>query len=583
MNQIPVVTIPTQSHSSLDTFMTCPRMYKAKYITKEVQFKPTMASRWGDHAHHHLEMYIVGNGQYNIPTEINPQTGENMRDYQWVGDALLERAHRKGGKLLAERKFGVNHSKQPNNYFDKFGWLRGKIDVTLLYDNVAEVTDFKGLALDTKIPTPTGWTTMGDIQVGAVLFDRQGQVCQVTGKSRVKNLRCFELVFDDTSRVVCDEEHLWVLEDGSVVAVTDLKPKDKVPLAMPLDLPAVDLPIDPYVLGVWLADGKHTSGEITKPDEEIWVNIQARGYKISHDYSTKADTGKTRVHTIYGLRTQLRKLGLLGHKHIPDVYMRASAAQRLDLLRGIMDGDGSANHTRKQAVMSTVLPVFAAEVQELALALGQRAAIHPAKAFGFGVHTTVYFVAFSPIDINPFLLSRKAEKIEAIHAWGRVPPVDGRSKRGAKRFRRLVSVQQVPSVPTQCIAVDSPDNTFLCTERFIPTHNTGKKKNDPDQVVMYSASALIDYPQVEIAKGGYIWLKEPKATAIDKPMVFTRANLPDMWAPFDMKYARLRHAYENDQFPPKKSGLCGWCDVESCEFQYVSDKKAKSLAMEQGI
>lgn len=255
MNQIPVVNIPVQSHSSLDTFMTCPRMYKAKYITREVQFKPTMASRWGDHAHHHLEMYIVGNGQYNIPVEINPQTKENMRDYQWVGDALLERAHKKGGTLLAERKFGVNHAKQPNNYFDKLGWIRGKIDVTLIYDNVVECTDIK----------------------------------------------------------------------------------------------------------------------------------------------------------------------------------------------------------------------------------------------------------------------------------------------------------------------------------------TGKKKNDPDQVTLYSASALIDYPQVDIVKAGYIWLKEPPASAIDKPMIFTRANLPDMWAPFDMKYSRLRHAYENDQFPPHKSGLCGWCDVESCEFQYVSPKKAASLAMEQGI
>lgn len=234
-------------------------------------------------------------------------------------------------------------------------WLRMKLDAMVMHDETtATVIDYKGLPLNTLIPTPTGWVTMSEIRVGDSLFDAAGNVCTVRGKSQVKHLDNYRISFDDTSTAECDAEHLWTLHDGSVVAVTDLKPGDLIRTAAPLQLPKADLPVDPYVLGIWLADGKHNTGEICKPDAEIWDEIQRRGYAIGGDYNRNHEH-RCRTHTVIGLRTALGDLDLLGDKQIPQAYLRASYQQRLDLLRGLFDGDGSANHKRKQAVLNLSL------------------------------------------------------------------------------------------------------------------------------------------------------------------------------------------------------------------------------------
>lgn len=563
---IPAVNIPPQSHSSLQTFELCPRQYEAKYVLRNVKFQPSYESEWGDRAHQYLENYLKASGKYEIPSEVHKDTKQNMRDYQWIGDALLTRAQSRGGYVLAERNFALDHDKDTADYWDKSCWLRGKIDVTIIYpqQGEAEVYDFKGLPLDTKLPTPTGWTTMGEVAVGDTLFGADGHPCKVLAKSKVKNLPCYKVEFDDKTSVVCDEEHLWALEDGSVVNVKELQRSHRIPLAAPVLCDNTELPIDPYVLGLWLADGKHTSGEITKPDAGVWDEIQRRGYDISHDYSTKAGDSKCRVHTVYGLRKQLRAAGLLGDKHIPAVYLRAHREDRIDLLRGLMDGDGTANHTRRQVVYVSCDDRLARQVHELALSLGVRATIRDVQQSGFGKTVVAKWVVFSPIGFNPFLLQRKADKAEAMLS----SQVDSMGREwGPRKYRRVVSVEQTQSVPTQCISVDSSDNTYLCTEHFIPTHNTGKKKDDPDQCILYSASAMVDYSNVHKVRAGYIWLKLTPDKAVDKPITYTRADLPNMFRVFDDKYAALRSAYESGVFPPKPNGLCGkWCDVMTCEF-----------------
>src|SRR5690348_3033753 len=68
----------------------------------------------------------------------------------------------------------------------------------------------KALALDTPIPTPRGWTTMGEVQVGDRVFDENGQPCLVTGATPVMHDRpCYEVEFSDGTVIVADAEHLW--------------------------------------------------------------------------------------------------------------------------------------------------------------------------------------------------------------------------------------------------------------------------------------------------------------------------------------------------------------------------------------
>lgn len=335
--------------------------------------------------------------------------------------------------------------------------------------------DYKGLALDTAIPTPDGWTTMRDLKVGDWVFGSDGRPCLVTHKSEVHYRRCYRIRFDDGSSVICDDEHRWLTTSGRtgkrskpVTAVRTTQEirntlklhnqcHHRVPVAGALELPEIALPVPPYVLGCWLGDGCVNEGRITKPDTELFDRIASYGYEIGAPVGTHP-TCPTR--TVYGLRKQLRLAGLLGHKAIPSEYLRASAAQRLDLLRGLMDTDGSWNKQRQQAIFTTTDKALAEAVRELACSLGQRAIIHEVTAHGYGLTVQAYRVTFTPTHgLNPFALSRKADAVEV------------RSE-VKSRQRIITAVEEMPTVPTQCISVDSPDNTYLCTESMIPTHNT---------------------------------------------------------------------------------------------------------------
>src|SRR5690606_39026786 len=69
----------------------------------------------------------------------------------------------------------------------------------------------KGLALDTPIPTPSGWTTMGELREGDHVIGSDGKPTRVEFVSPVHTgLRCWRLTFSDGSQVVADEQHRWL-------------------------------------------------------------------------------------------------------------------------------------------------------------------------------------------------------------------------------------------------------------------------------------------------------------------------------------------------------------------------------------
>lgn len=120
-------------------------------------------------------------------------------------------------------------------------------------------------------------------------------------------------------------------------------------------------------------------------------------------------------------------------------------------------------------------------------------------------------------------------------------------------------------MPTQCVAVNSPDRTYLCTRRFLVTHNTGKVKTDGDQLKLFAAAAFAQYPHVNTVSTGYIWLAHDKLTRRD----FTRDEVPVIWQEFIPRIRRMELAQEKDNWPPNPSGLCkAWCPVgkKLCDF-----------------
>jgi len=344
--------------------------------------------------------------------------------------------------------------------------IKGTIDlVTEVDDGIIEVVDWKGLPLDTKIPTPNGWTTMGEIQIDDEVFDQYGQVCSVVGKSRVKNKPCYKITFDDTTSAICDDEHLWKLANDKTVPVQELRIGDTINVAKPIDCGYIDLPVSPYLLGSWLGDGRNRSCEICSDDPEMYELLRSDGHEIGVNVG-HVNAAESR--TILNTTSVLRTLNVLHNKHIPEIYFRASFDQRLNLLRGLLDTDGNVNTGRKQAVFTSCNERLANDVKHLALTLGQRPYIYKQTRqtnFTNGENVNVYHVSFRPININPFRLDRKASMIDP--NWGA----------GRSNIRKIISITEEPIQKTQCIAVDSPDNTYLCTENYIPTHNTGRRLN----------------------------------------------------------------------------------------------------------
>lgn len=355
----------------------------------------------------------------------------------------------------------------------------------------------KALAIDTPIPTPDGWKPMGDLEVGDKVFDEKGHICNVTMVTPVMHDReCFEMKFSDNTSMVCDADHQWFTRDDKarrseyraklngresggpakangvdqsykrklagikttkeiaqqITVEAGKRYNHSVPMALPLDLPEISLPIDPYVLGAWLGDGHSAGARITKPDEQLFTEIAKAGFTIR-------DGSKLETKGIGGLHTVLRSMNLLNNKHIPAQYLRASYNQRLRLLQGLMDTDGYIDDRDGKCEFCSIRRELAYQVKELAMSLGLKTNLYEGRAIlngkDCGPKYRVYFTPTIPV----FLLERKAKKVRL-------------ERKPAQEWRQIVGCIPVQSVPVRCIQVDSPSSLYLAGENFIPTHNS---------------------------------------------------------------------------------------------------------------
>ena len=410
----------------------------------------------------------------------------------------------------------------------------------------------KALALDTPLPTPTGWTTMGEVQEGDYLIGADGKPTKVVAATGVLHDRpCYEVEFDDGSVIVADAQHQWrtttraarrhqhqsrtgwywsagarqrlrsacaaalrepdrpvtaaevLATTGSefrnlmhtagrgagltagrvpvtvgakgpprnalayrsrhallmamarqadrpmnaattvrhpditttqemarsVRAASDGRLNHAIAVAAPANLPDRSLPLPPYVLGAWLGDGTTCRADLTAAESDIPA-VQAI----------------------------LRSIGVLGRKHIPMMYLRASEQQRRELLAGLLDAHGYVTNTDAIQLGLTDCRL-AMDARELILSLGYRVSTTTKAVGGRSEETsTCYTLNFTAAD-NLFGLSRKACRQV--------------SQAGPKtRCRFVTAVRPVPSVLVRCVQVDSTDHMYLAGRSWIPTHNS---------------------------------------------------------------------------------------------------------------
>jgi len=341
------------------------------------------------------------------------------------------------------------------------------------------------LSLSTPIPTVDGWKTMADIHKGDIVFSEKGIPSIVLGESPIfDNRDCYKIIFSDDSFVVADADHLWTVEEKQIRQRPDYKniwkqktvhtkdlsiAKHRINVTKPFELPEKDLKIPPYTLGLWLSDGSsHYPTIFAHKDtiDELSGYMRIDGCKLTEKKSMN-DGSIYRTH-ILGLRKEFVKYNLLKNKHIPSEYLRSSFNQRLSLLQGLMDGDGSCDNGGG-AKLATSIPELAKGFSELIRTLGFKASSYidsNTRNFYKGewlkgkTEYHFYFTTYS--DMPVFKLKYKLKKQN-------LPKATNRNQ--SKRYQ-IVSIEKINSVPVKCIAVDSPSHLFLAGEGMIPTHNS---------------------------------------------------------------------------------------------------------------
>jgi predicted phage terminase large subunit-like protein len=341
------------------------------------------------------------------------------------------------------------------------------------------------LDIKEKVLTTDGWKTIETLQVGDFVYGPDGLPTEVLGKSDVFEDRdLFAVRTDDGCEVACDGEHIWTVrldrkyksyqdytteqlfarEQGAFVRTKRsgqveiredvVDPKNvraaMLPAVSPVVRPEANLPVDPYVLGIWLGDGAAAQTTFTASDEDAkWIRaeFERRGY-------TTKDRATSQTFGVDDLKVPLRDdLGVLGNKHIPESYLLSSVEQRMDLLRGLMDSDGNVTKDG-QCFFTQKDPVFIHSVRKLLWSLGIKNTTHSwaAKLEGRD-YGPAYRLSFYAKDCC--LLPRKRERTRAARA--------GRFIRVSKLERRG---------PTQCIRVAREDGLFLVGEGLVTTHNS---------------------------------------------------------------------------------------------------------------
>lgn len=363
--------------------------------------------------------------------------------------------------------------------------IAGQIDLLVKRGNKIIIGDWKGLPLDTEIPTLDGWSTMENLKVGDTVFDKDGKQCKVIVKSEVHHNPCYKIHFSKDISIVADEEHRWLINFSThpntkykgqlrseIMTTRELyeylqtyNPKNqyqvpKIYINKELELDEKELPIDPYILGLWLGDGTAESGRITQElNTTSWDIIKSKGFELSDNSEHRDKKAETR--TVYGLYPLLRENNLLNNKHIPNIYQRASRNQRINLIRGLMDADGFYDKIHKMFIMSTNYYWQADGLIKLLSSLGVKSTLNKVSRSGYSKEGTItYDVKFKTSQFNPFLC-RNQDVICEDYKFA--------------NYYSIKNIEPVDTVPTQCIQVDSPSHTFLCTRYMLVTHNTNKK------------------------------------------------------------------------------------------------------------
>lgn len=365
----------------------------------------------------------------------------------------------------------------------------------------------KAQPLTSPILTPNGWVKMGDIQVGDRVMSSDGKPTIVIGVFPQGEKDIWELTFSDGVKVECCSDHLWLTQteadrnnrkwtetvngkrsryriqrEGIVKTTNEIietlytkrgRINHTIPITQPVEFQYQETEIDPYVMGCLLGDGCfRKSVKFTTSDLEIIESVRELiDDEISVVYRGRYDYALVKEPEVKEnkIKKYLSKLGLWdklsSDKFIPDCYKFNTIENRISILRGLMDTDGSVSKDGTYVSFSSTSNKLIEDVREIVESLGglvtdrtpfigyyynkKREKIFGKTSYGITIKMNE--------NINPFSLKRKSNLVTP--------------KTKYKPMRYIVSAKLIGKKEAQCIKVDHPSHLYL-TNNYIVTHNT---------------------------------------------------------------------------------------------------------------
>ena len=345
----------------------------------------------------------------------------------------------------------------------------------------------KQLAVDTKILTEKGWIEIGDIKIGDIVFGRDGKKTKVTGVYPQGVNPLYEMMLSDGSSCLCGLEHQWSVRDKNMVKrnqgwkvlttkellkrkllANDGKSRYMIPFCSPPKTAKKDFLIKPYTLGALLGDGclNGTSILISIPKEKEIILEKIKREHPEYDYVKSKNPScpqfrftKRNKNNINYLKREIIRFNLnikSKERFIPEDYKTSSVEQRLDMLKGLMDTDGS--NSRGRVTFHTCSERLAYDVSEIVKSLGGNAKIRvydrskEQKPIEFQVNVRSYL--FLPFSKNIY----KAKNLKlALY--------------GGKNGRYIKSLKYKEDKEAICISVDNKESLYVIQD-YIVTHNT---------------------------------------------------------------------------------------------------------------
>lgn len=333
----------------------------------------------------------------------------------------------------------------------------------------------KALPVDTPVLTTKGWKKHGDLQPGDYVFGDDGKPKKVLANFGKYEWNTQKVIFAGGNELVAAKEHVWKIyadrdnHRGRKEEYTEtqnlLRGRHRrspfIKADVVIEMPNAILPIDPYILGLWLGDGLSAQGVIIsgKEDKEHYKSIgEVR----------KVRPGYYRC-LVKGLSRELRVNGLLNNKHIPIKYLLADKEQRYELLRGLMDTDGTVD-VKGRCEFCQMEGRLATDAYVLLRSLGFKPTLHKYDAIlnGENVGRKVR-IMFSPNrDQKIFKLERKQNRILT----------KKQQDRSDKNKFFIKNVVTNNNEIVNCIQVDG--GMYLAGLDLMPTHNSeGSSRTTP--------------------------------------------------------------------------------------------------------